>query len=81
MELALSRSQPATAKPRCSYDAIRVYLWAGMLDPGNARPVADPPSPCTALSEHLQKVAFPGLEILPDGAFLTRGVRPVFPRR
>ena len=54
-------------KPRCSYDAIRVYLWAGMLDPGT-------PGRWQILralhgmSEHLQKVAFPASEILPDGA-------------
>jgi endo-1,4-beta-D-glucanase Y len=28
------------ATPSGSYDAIRVYLWAGMIDPGNAQRVA-----------------------------------------
>jgi endoglucanase len=53
-------------KPRASYDAIRVYLWAGMLDPGTPGRWQILQA-LHGMGEHLQKVAFPASEILPDG--------------
>jgi endoglucanase len=61
-------AEPASyGKPRCSYDAIRVYLWAGMLDPGTPGRWQILQS-LHGIGEHLRKVAFPASEILPDGA-------------
>lgn len=53
-------------KPLCSYDAIRVYLWAGMLDPGTPGRWQMLQS-LHGIGDHLKKVAFPASEILPDG--------------
>lgn len=58
--------QTSFGKPRASYDAIRVYLWAGMLDPGT-------PGRWEILralhgvGDYLKKAAFPASEIQPDG--------------
>ncbi len=54
-------------KPLCSYDAVRVYLWAGMLDAGTPGRWQILQS-LYGMSEHLKKVAFPASEILPGGA-------------
>ncbi len=56
-------------KPLCSYDAIRVYLWAGMLDAGTPGRWQILQS-LYGMGEHLKKVAFPASEILPGGAVL-----------
>ncbi len=53
-------------KPLSSYDAIRVYLWAGMLDPGTPGRWQILQA-LHGLGDHLKKVAFPASEILPDG--------------
>jgi endo-1,4-beta-D-glucanase Y len=53
-------------KPRASYDAIRVYLWAGMLAPGTPGRSQILQS-LRGISDHLKKVAFPASEIQPDG--------------
>jgi len=62
-------------KPRASYDAIRVYLWAGMLDPGTPGRWQILQS-LHGIGEHLQKVAFPASGILPDGT-LSNAQSPV----
>lgn len=49
-----------------SYDAIRVYLWAGMIDPGTPGRWQILQS-LHGIGDHLKKVAFPASEILPDG--------------
>ena len=53
-------------KPLASYDAIRVYLWAGMLDPGTAGRWQMLQA-LHGINDHLKKVAFPASEIQPDG--------------
>ncbi len=53
-------------KPLSSYDAIRVYLWAGMLDPGTPGRWQILQA-LHGIGDELKKVAFPASEILPDG--------------
>ncbi len=62
-------------EPLASYDAIRVYLWAGMLDPGTPGLPQILPS-LHGMGEHLKKVAFPAAEILPDGV-VSNALSPV----
>jgi endoglucanase len=54
-------------KPLASYDAIRVYLWAGMLHPGTPGRWQILQA-LHGMDDHLKKVAFPASAILPDGA-------------
>lgn len=54
-------------KPLASYDAIRVYLWAGTLHPGTPGRWQILQA-LQGMGDHLRKVAFPASEILPDGA-------------
>lgn len=53
-------------KPVASYDAIRVYLWAGMLHPGTPGRWHILQA-LHGMGEHLKKAAFPASVIEPDG--------------
>lgn len=66
-------SNKATDGPGGSYDAIRVYLWAGMIDPGNvarARIINAVPAMATYLASHdapPEKVSDDGIPVAQNG--------------
>lgn len=55
---------PASKKALASYDAIRVYLWAGMLPPENSRAVLES---LGGMARYLKKHAVPPSEVGADG--------------
>lgn len=62
---------PAGNKPLASYDAIRVYLWAGMLDPQTAgrREILEA---TRGMAEYLRKTPLPPAEVTAEGRIKNR---------
>jgi endoglucanase len=58
---------PVGDRPRASYDAIRVYLWAGMLDPGTPGRWQTLQS-LRGMLNHLKSTAFPAAALRADGS-------------
>jgi endoglucanase len=55
-----------TAKPLASYDAIRVYLWAGMLDESSPHK-KEVLEAVSTMSEYMKTHAIPPAEVTPSG--------------
>lgn len=63
----LTTPVPVGDRPRASYDAIRVYLWAGMLDPGTPGR-AQTLQALRGMVNHLKSAAFPAAALHADGS-------------
>ena len=58
---------PGDTKPLASYDAIRVYLWAGMLDP-DTRGRSEILGALNGMSKYMKRRPIPPAEVTAEGA-------------